>query len=97
MQNDKVYASKGCDNIVVQVGNGDKVVKKRKKIVICCNIHGCQINLLNTTNCLDLYTVANIYVSGHYKECIVFGFPTCQVCRNMALETITTKIMNMNM
>ncbi len=65
MQNETVYASKGCDNIVVQVGNGDKVGKKRKIFVICCNIHGCQINLQNTTNCLDLYTVANTYVSGH--------------------------------
>lgn len=69
MQNEKVYASKGCDNIVVQVGNGDKVGKKRKIFVICCYIHGCQINLLNTTNCLDLYTLANTYVSGGHNNC----------------------------
>ncbi len=63
MQNDKVYASKGCDNIVVQVGNGDKVGKKRKNI---CNL--LQYPWMsdkptkNTTNCLDLYTVAKTYM-----------------------------------
>jgi hypothetical protein len=38
VKNEKLHASRGHDTIVVQIVNGDKAKKKKKKPTICCNL-----------------------------------------------------------
>ncbi len=39
MQNKKLYASRGWDNVVVQVANGDKVERKKKYLQFVSIFH----------------------------------------------------------